>query len=154
MRTLVLIRHAAAEPPRGDDHARHLTAVGREDCARVRRWLSDQGLVPDRVVVSTAVRAQETWELAGVGRAAPEPDERLYDASVADLAEVVAETEPDVACLVVVGHNPGLERLAYELDDSNEARDRTNRGMDPGAVAVFRLTAWTDSVAELVALES
>ncbi len=154
MRTLVLIRHARAELERQDDHSRRLSPSGREDAARVRRWLSEQGLLPDRVMVSTAWRTRETWELCGVGHATPENDDRLYEASTEDVREVVGETPPDVAVLVVVGHNPALERLAWEFDDSDEARDVTNRGMSAAGVAVFELTSWTDRTGRLAAFEA
>lgn len=155
MRTLVLLRHAQAEPhaPRGrDDHARALTARGREDAGEVRRWLVDEGLLPDRALVSTATRARQTWELARPGGADPAYDDRLYEATVADLRELVAETPADTAVLVLVGHNPGLERLAWELDDSLAAREQTDRGMGTAGVAVFALTSWSDEHGSLLAL--
>ena len=150
----MLLRHAKAEAHRDDDHARRLAPRGREDAARVRRWLTDQGLVPGRVVVSTAARTRETWELAGVGPAEPEYDDRVYEASVQDLREVVEETAPDVGTLVLVGHNPAVERLAWELDDSDAARDRTNGGMATCGVAVFELVAWTEPHGRLSAFEA
>lgn len=154
MRTLVLLRHSKTEPHRHDDHGRRLTARGRDDAAQLRRWLSDQGLLPDRVVASTAARAKETWELASVGTAVPDYDDRVYEASVTDLREVIAETPPDVATLVLVGHNPSIEKLAWELDDSDAARDLTNRGMHTSGVAVFELNGWTESRGTLVAFEA
>lgn len=153
MPTLVLIRHAKAEPYRSDDHGRRLTAGGRDEAARVRRWLLDQGLLPDRVVVSSAARTTETWELASVGSAVAEVDERLYEASVEDLRAVVAETEGSVGTLALVGHNPVFERLAWELDDSPSARSRTDRGMRTAGVAVFALASWDARYGELVAFE-
>jgi phosphohistidine phosphatase len=151
MRTLVLLRHAKTEPQGTDDHSRRLTPEGGADAEQVRRWLSDQGLVPGRVVVSSAARAQETWELASVGDAEPEVDGRLYEASSDELREVVAETGPDVQTLVLVGHNPAIERLAWELDDSASARERTDRGMRPGGVAVVALEGWDAERGSLLA---
>lgn len=154
MPTLVLIRHAKAEPHRFDDHGRQLAPRGREQCEEVRRWLTAQGLLPDRVVVSSSARTTQTWELAGVGGAEPEVDERLYEASVDDLRAVVAETGPSVGTLALVGHNPAFERFAWELDDSPPARERTDRGMRPAGVAVFSLPSWTADAGELVAFEA
>jgi phosphohistidine phosphatase len=155
MPTLVLLRHAKTEPQGTDDsrsdHSRRLTPQGRADAELVRRWLADQGLVPGRVVVSTAVRARETWELASVGDVPAEHDERLYEATPADLREVVAETGADVTTLVLVGHNPTFERLAWELDDSDSARERTNSGMGTCGVAVFELDDWDAEDGRLVA---
>jgi phosphohistidine phosphatase len=152
--TLVLLRHSKTEPHRGDDRSRRLTQRGRDDADRVRRWLGDQGLVPDRVVVSPAARTRETWELAGVGSAVPDVDERVYEATVSDLREVIGETPGTVATLVLVGHNPSIEQLAWELDDSDGARDRTNRGMGTSGVAVFELGSWSDRSGRLTQFEA
>jgi len=154
MRTLVLLRHSKAEAHRLDDRSRVLAPRGRDDAAQVRRWLTAQGIRPDRVVVSTSARTRETWELASVGTAVPEFDDRVYEASVADLREVVAETGDGVATLVLVGHNPAVEQLAWELDDSAEAREKTDRGLRTSGVAVFELDAWADSHGRLVGFES
>ena len=154
MRTLVLLRHSKAGPHVGDDHARRLSDRGREDAASARRWLGEQGIAPDRVVVSTSTRTRETWELASVGHAVPEYDDRIYEASVADLREVVQETGPDVATVLLVGHNPSIERFAWELDESDVARDSTNRGMRTSGLAVFELSSWTDSLGTLLAFEA
>lgn len=150
----MLLRHSKTEPRRDDDYSRRLTARGRDDATQVRRWLTEQGLRPDRVVVSTSLRARETWTFASVGDAVPEYDDRVYEASVADLREVVDETPHDVATLVLVGHNPSMEQLAWALDDTDEARDRTNRGMRSSGIAVFELSAWTDEHGTLVAFEA
>ena len=145
MSTLVLLRHAKSEAHRAaDDHSRGLAARGRADAAAVRAWLTGQGISPDRVVVSTALRARQTWECASVGGLPPVFDERVYEASPDDLLEVIRETPADVQTLVLVGHNPGIERLALSLDDSDEARDLTTSGMPTSAVAVFEVDGWAD----------
>ena len=149
MPTLVLIRHSKAEPHREDDHSRELAARGRADAGQVREWLTAQGIVPDHVVVSTAVRTRQTWQACSVGSAEPVFDDRVYDASVAELREVIAQTPAAAQTLVLVGHNPGVEQLAWALDDSDAARDRTNSGMRTSGVAVFRVAAWDLRSAEL-----
>jgi phosphohistidine phosphatase len=151
MPTLVLLRHAKTEPHRTDDRGRRLTPHGREQCQEVRRWLADQDLVPDRVVLTPSARTVETWELASVGTCEPVVDERVYEASVEDLREVVAETDPSLEVLVLVGHNPAFERYAWELDDSPAARDRTNSGMRTAGVAVVELDTWSAETGRLVA---
>ena len=144
MPTLVLLRHTKAEQHRTDDHSRSLAPRGRADALAVQAWLRDRGIRPDRVVVSTAQRARETWELADPGGAEAVYDERVYEAATPALLEVIADTPDEVATLALVGHNPGLERLAWELDDSDQAREVTDRGLSTGAVAVFTVTRWSD----------
>lgn len=138
---LVLLRHAEAEPHRADDHARVLSPRGREDAAAARSVLA--GLVPQAAVVSTAARTRETWELADPGGVTVAFDDRVYDASVADLREVLAEQ--DAECVVLVGHNPGVERLAWEL----EANDDTTRGMRTCGIAVLEVADWELSGARM-----
>ena len=135
MPRLILLRHAKAEPHREDDHARVLAARGREDAAALRPVLA--ALAPELAVVSTAARTRETWELAAPGGVPVVLEDRVYEASVADLREVLAEQT--AACVVLVGHNPSIERLAWEL----EANDDTNRGMRTCGVGVFEVADWT-----------
>src|SRR5206468_3487767 len=135
MPNLVLIRHSKAEAQRDDDHSRRLAPRGRADAAELRTWLD--GVVPDRVVVSTALRTRQTWESCSVGSVDAVYDDRVYDASVEDLREVIAATPDAVGTLVLVGHNPGVEQLAWELDESDAARDQSNRGMRTSGAAVF-----------------
>jgi phosphohistidine phosphatase SixA len=50
----------------------------------------------------------------------------------------LADDHHDTACLMLVGHNPGLEQLAALLH-SGQTGDY--RGMPPGAVAVLEFPA-------------
>ncbi|MCU1600335.1 MAG: phosphohistidine phosphatase [Frankiales bacterium] len=143
MPRLVLLRHAKAEAHREDDQSRVLAARGRADAAAVRPYLAS--LAPTVAVVSTAARTRETWELAAPGGVAAVLDDRVYDASVADLREVLAERTEQ--CVVLVGHNPGVERLAWEL----EANDDTNRGMRTCGIGVFEVAGWDLSGARMEA---
>jgi phosphohistidine phosphatase len=142
MPTLVLLRHAKAEPHHPDDHSRVLAARGRTDAAAAREWLCSKGILPERVLVSTSSRTRETWELASVGTVKPIFEERLYEAGTEDLLEVLRETPEDTGTVVLVGHNPSIELLAWQLDDSEDARDQTNRGLPTAAIAVFEVAGW------------
>ena len=100
-------------------------------------------LTPALAVVSTSARTRETWELADPGGVPAVFDERVYEASAADLREVLASLSVESA--VLVGHNPSVERLAWEL----EANDDTNRGMRTCGLAVFDVDDWTLSGARM-----
>lgn len=152
-RRLVLIRHAeAASAPVDAD--RPLTARGTEQATAVGLRLALEGRVPDRVVVSPARRAAQTWERAAAElpeAPAPVVEQRIYDNTVDDLLAVLAETPADVGTVVLVGHNPSIGELARAVDDGDgdgdpSARDALSRGFPAASVAVFDLTAPFDAV--------
>lgn len=141
MRELILLRHAHAEPsaPGQADIDRPLSATGLAEAEAAGRWLAEHGLVPDRVVCSPARRTRETLEavLAAVGYVDQRLDERIYEATPGTLADV-ADGHRDAQRLLMVGHNPGFERLVALLH-SGQSGDY--RGMPPGGVAVLGLPA-------------
>lgn len=142
-RTLVLIRHAKAEAGGASDADRILAPRGTADAAAIGRWLAAQGLGPERIVVSPARRARQTWDLAAAELATPPSpvvDERIYDNTVDDLLAVVGDAPADVATLVLVGHNPSMAELAFALDDGTAAagaRAEMARNYPTSAIAVF-----------------
>jgi phosphohistidine phosphatase len=142
---LVLIRHAkSADGPTDID--RPLASRGRRDAGAIGRLLVQEGIVPDRVVVSPARRARQTWdraqaELRDVIEVAV--DERIYDNHVAGLLEVIAGTPVSVQTLAMVGHNPSFAELADALDDREGDRDARHQmlaGYPTAGVAIFELS--------------
>jgi phosphohistidine phosphatase len=74
--------------------------------------------VPDRVLCSTARRARETWQLVGEKLGAhPQTifEDRVYEASIVDLLDLVRQTPTDVGTLLVVGHDPATRAGTLEL---------------------------------------
>jgi phosphohistidine phosphatase len=156
MRRLLLLRHAKteADAPSGRDFDRRLEPRGREDAVLVGDWLSAQDQCPDYVLVSTAVRAQQTWEIVAgeLAKAACKPHvlhlKQLYNAGPALLLEQVRIEAPDAACVMIIAHNPGLHELAFTLTSSGTAAAQ-NAIMDnlpTGAIATldFEADDWTD----------
>ena len=143
-RHLVLIRHAKATQG-GIDAERPLAERGVVDAAAIGRWLAERSLVPDRVVVSPARRASQTWQLAGAelgASAEPVVEERVNDNTLSDLLRVVRESPPDVSTLAVVGHNPSIAELASVLDDRHGetvARQELAHKYPTSGIAVFEL---------------
>ena len=127
MRRLLLFRHAkATRSGRGiEDRPRALVERGRKDSATIGAYLAAHALIPDRVLVSPAVRTQETWKFA-----APQfrsiidahTAEKLYDATPEAIMAVLKETPAFVHSLLVIAHNPGLHELALMLVASGNAK--------------------------------
>jgi phosphohistidine phosphatase len=145
MPRLLLVRHAkAGEAPTDID--RPLTHRGDRQATGIGSWLAETGLVPDRVLVSPARRAAQTWEQAAARLgAAPEPvvEPRIYENTVESVLEALRETDDDVQTLAVVGHNPAIGQLAYDLDDGEgdpTARRDLENGFPTASVAVFTLS--------------
>jgi phosphohistidine phosphatase len=122
-KTLVLVRHAkSAWPDDVADVERPLAKRGRRDAPAVGRWVAENGVTPQVVVVSSALRAVQTAELI-TAELEPAPrrvvTDQAYNARPAELLELVRTlpAEPDVA--MVVGHNPGIEALATQLAASD-----------------------------------
>jgi phosphohistidine phosphatase len=115
VRTLVLLRHAkSAWPQDTADRVRPLAGRGRRDAPAVGRWLRRQAPPIDLVVCSPAVRARQTWELAGPQLDTAPPiryEEQLYGTSAEVFLEIVRELPPTVSTALLVAHNPSLEDL-------------------------------------------
>ena len=101
--------------------------------------------MPDSIVVSDAVRTRETWQLADPGSEPARFERQVYEATADDLRAVIGQTAAEVEVLAVVGHNPTVERLAWELDPTHAT------GMSPCAVAVFHVADWSLTEATLQA---
>ena len=119
MRRLMLLRHAKSNWPTGvADRERPLAARGREAAPVMGRYLADELLLPDLVLVSPARRTVETWDLVAPmlpSRPAVRFEPRIYEAGADRLLDVVQEIEGDVRALLLIGHNPGFADLATEL---------------------------------------
>ena len=119
MKTILLFRHAksdwTAEAP---DAERPLAARGLKAAAKMGRLITAAGCMPERALVSSAVRTRETARLAaeaGFWKCTDRVTDALYEATPqAVLAEIQAE--PDSAStLVVIGHEPTTSGLAALL---------------------------------------
>ena len=164
-RTLVLLRHAKSSWDTDEpDHERPLAPRGRRDAKAVGRYLVANGLRPDVVLCSTALRTRQTWDQAVKG-GAEAGDVRyldeIYDASVTELVEVLRDAPPDAASLVLLGHAPGIPRLmdylAIRRSDSS-VWDRAEQDFPTSGLAVLELESpWSEvgeAVAELTAFEA
>ncbi|WP_448579356.1 SixA phosphatase family protein [Thermaurantiacus sp.] len=119
MRSLSLLRHAKSswDDPVTRDIDRPLNERGRRAALRMGAYFRDQAISFDGVLASPATRVVETVARVeeGLGRSLGALlDRRIYMASAVTLLELVQGYE-DLAHLLLVGHNPGLEDLALML---------------------------------------
>lgn len=142
MERLILFRHGKTErqSASGDDFDRALLDRGRADAEAMARMLAVTGAVPDLVLVSSAVRAVQTYEAARVAfpKAVVQTTRALYLAPAGQLLRA-AEGEPEAGTVMLVAHNPGLHDLALRLAAASPGRDRDRLqdGFPTAAAAVF-----------------
>ena len=102
------------------DFERSLNKRGRRVAPQMGAFAKEQGLVPDRIVSSSATRAHETTmlfaESCGVEDSKIEYVKDLYHAPAEEYLELLTRYDQAVVgMLMIVGHNPGLEELVYQL---------------------------------------
>lgn len=149
---LLLLRHAKAgwAASGTSDFERPLTTSGRTDAAALGRHMQAAGLAPQVVLCSRARRTRESWdEVAGALMAPPEPilSDALYNS---DTRRYLAAIRAAPACdtLLVVGHNPMMEDLAFTLpgDDERYAMKRTGTGFPACGLAVLHFAEPLDAL--------
>jgi phosphohistidine phosphatase len=120
MRELLLMRHAKSswEDATLTDHERPLNPRGQRAAVLMGRFLTDQRLIPDLVITSSAKRAETTAEM--VVAQMPESIEvqvmeSLYHAPPEIYSKVVASLSTARRRVLIIGHNPGMEVLIDRL---------------------------------------
>jgi phosphohistidine phosphatase len=85
------------------------------------RHMRDIGLRPDLVICSPSVRTRRTAALALRELAIPELsivyDEAIYEADAGRLLARLKRVDRTVGHVLMIGHNPGLQRLVLLLTD-------------------------------------
>ncbi len=120
---LILIRHARAEAvaSTGHDIDRPLSSHGQRQAEAIAGWLNQ--CMNDRhyqdwiVLHSPSVRTTQTAQLALSDWTQPKfrPEERIWNANANELLQVLDHAEYRGLPQILIGHNPGLEQLAYYL---------------------------------------
>jgi len=154
MKTLGLFRHAKSDwnDARLRDFDRPLNRRGRTGAGLMGLHIRDFGVKWRRILASPAVRVTETIELAAEAAGQMPPlnwDRRIYLASSPTLMELLREQDGEIDTILMVGHNPGLEDLIFDLvpdDGSSPLRDSVEDKFPTAAFAILELEidAWRD----------
>lgn len=145
-RQLLLLRHAKSswDDVSLADFDRPLSPRGQKAAPRMGAEIARRGWLPDLALVSPAARTRQTFALTSAQWPHPLPPadhvQRLYEASAEVILTQARETPGSVDCLLVVGHNPGLEVFARKLaspNSSNKPCDRWPKN--------FRHAGWRNS---------
>jgi phosphohistidine phosphatase len=148
----MLLRHAKSHWPTGvADRDRPLATRGREAAPVMGRYLAEEMLQPDLVLISPAKRTVETWELVApmlTEKPATQYEPRIYEAKAERLLDVVQEIEGEVRTVLLIGHNPGFVDLATRLTGHGDryAAARMSQKYPTCGLAVidFAVDDWRD----------
>jgi phosphohistidine phosphatase len=148
MLTLSLLRHAKSswDDPALKDFDRPLSKRGEHAAPRVGAYMAAQGLAPEFVLCSPAVRARQTLDLV-LPHLAGGPtvvyEDNFYLAAPSVLLARVRRIDAKVRHVMIVGHDPGMHGLALELASAGEAETLPAlAGKFPtGGLAVIRFKA-------------
>lgn len=129
MKRLYILRHATAIDKAGpiDDFDRPLTDEGGEESRLVGAYMKRKGLEIGCVLCSPSVRTRETWDGANAKlKADPQIfyPERLYKEGEEAIYDEVSTAPDECASILIVGHNPGLERFARSLADAKNSKPK------------------------------
>ncbi len=116
---LLLMRHAKSswDDEGLGDHERPLNHRGRDAAPKMAQVLFEHNLVPDLVLVSSAVRTRETVDrmlpILGAVEVLVLPE--LYHAMPIAILKVLDEHARSADTVMVVGHNPGMETMVSNV---------------------------------------
>jgi phosphohistidine phosphatase len=140
--TLLIMRHAKSDwSANMEDFDRPLNRRGLKEAAKMGKWLRKQKIMPDRIVCSPAMRARQTIEIVceQLRKHAPAItwDERIYEARLDDLLKVIAEHGKNAECVLLTGHNPGLDHLVNHLSKDSPPHTEVGKLMTTATIAIL-----------------
>lgn len=139
MKKLILMRHAKSDwaKPGQRDKERTLNSSGLQEAVQMGAWLREAGHIPQAAIISNAVRTRETWDQMGINCDAQFLDV-LYLATAEEYLSA-AQTASECDCLLLLGHNPGMETAMGEF-----AGRRISASTATTAVYSLPLRQWRD----------
>lgn len=141
MKKLLLVRHANAQRESAQgDFGRALSNKGIKEATELAQKLTNNGIIPQLIVASSAQRAQATAGIVTDALQLPKPqlNAAIYEAGEQTLLKAINEFADVNDFIAMVGHNPGISYLLFTL--TGEIRDV------PPATAIlitFEVNEWS-----------
>ena len=126
MKTILLMRHAKSSWKDKDikDIKRPLAKRGKRNAPQMGEFIKEKELVPQVILSSPAVRAQQTAELFVKGsefQGEIKYIDALFMAEADEYLKQLRTLPDDIERVMVIGHNPGLESMVPLLTGQVEA---------------------------------
>ena len=125
MKKLIIVRHAKAEDATKDirDFDRYLTKKGVLRARLIGEFLKKNGVTPEYVAVSPALRARQTAEQA-IKAFSPSPfsalEMRLYLAGEEPYFDILTGIDSPYETAMIVGHEPDITDFFLTLSEPSE----------------------------------
>lgn len=162
-RELLIFRHGKTNSHGDtvDDFHRPLARRGRKAVKRMAFRLSEQNLLPQRILSSPAERTRQTalrlCRFSDIPESRVVWDDSIYAADAAKLLAVLAKAAGPHGRVMIVGHNPGLEELVEYLSGRPLASASGGKALPTAAVVRLKMPHdWRQlkrGCAELVSVE-
>jgi phosphohistidine phosphatase len=145
MKTLYFMRHAKSKEfaPEESDFERSVSKKGYKDINTIGSYLKLRGVLPDLVLSSCALRAQQSttalMEKLGYSGEITYLNQ-LYLTSPQEIIEILKIQDDDLEKLFIMGHHPYLTELVNQL-----SLEHISKIPSTGMVALeFDLQSWQD----------
>ena len=118
MKILYIVRHAKSSWESGitKDFDRPLNNRGNHSADIMSKFVSEKEIKIEKIISSPAKRAITTAKIFAkalkINESEIQLEEKIYEASLKMLLEVVHELDDSVSSVMLFGHNPGLTSLA------------------------------------------
>ena len=120
MKVLLLLRHAKSswESAGLSDHDRPLNNRGKRDAPRMGKVLFEEGIVPEIIISSSAIRARSTAKKVAKSshyKGEVIIESSLYRGGPIEYLNVLRRQPDQTRTVLMVGHNPDIEQLLEML---------------------------------------
>ena len=146
MKILIVVRHAKAvwADLEIKDHQRALDPQGIADAAKLGQFLLQEGIRPDLVLSSTALRAVTTAGIIvnnmNLLPSIIKQKDVLYNASAETILSVVHSIPPSKNVVMLVGHNPGVSDFVSLMTEESPF----NMGTCDVAIVGLECDSWAN----------
>lgn len=146
MKRLLLMRHGHSPVSFDvDDHERPLSIKGREDVHHMAALLEEMQLIPELLLVSSAIRTQQSaeelqrcWTNSTITQ---QTHHTLYLSGLFSIQRSVESLSPSIETILLLGHNPGWSQSIAHLSG-------VDRLLNPANIAILEHDAltWTSAI--------
>ena len=145
MKKLLLLRHAQAF---GTGIEQKLTRYGMLEAKKVGEFLTEKKIMPDMVICSSAVRAEETYNKAfEITPNKPQVifEDNFFHASAKSILAIINGVSDYINGLMIIGHNPAINDIIKEFNILNHKllpKALNNLSTGKLVVLIFKNTEW------------